>query len=72
MENEDDRKQAMSELRQGLGAEFKAIDVAYKQTRAKMNQHIHDKKVLRIQDGKAKLGDLSQETALQKRCHVTL
>lgn len=72
LDKEDERKQAMLQLRKGLGVEFKEINLAYKTTRAKMNLHINDKKVLRIQDGKAKLGDLSQETALQKRCHVML
>ena len=68
----DIRKQATLELRQGLGAKYREVDHAYKQTRAKMNRYLNDKKVIRLQDGKGKFSDVSQETALQNKCGVNV
>lgn len=65
-----EKKAGMKLLREGLGAEYKAADAAYKNMRAKMNHGMNERKVMRLQEGKAKLGDLSQETALKKRCNV--
>lgn len=64
------RKQRMKEIRETLGAEYRVADAAYKHARAKMNQKMNERRVLRVQQGKAKLGDLSQETALSKKCKV--
>lgn len=68
IENKEERKRRSKQLRETLGAEYKAADAQYKQARAKMNQRMNDRKVLRLKEGKAKLGDISQETALIKRC----
>lgn len=66
--DKEERKRRSKQLRETLGAEYKAADAQYKNARAKMNQRMNDRKVMRLKDGRAKLGDISQETALIKRC----
>ena len=70
IEDKDERRKATKALQQSLGAEFKAVTKEYFTERAKVVQITNDKKLMRYDIGRTTLGDLSQETALTKRCKL--
>jgi len=64
------RKKAQGELRHKKGAELRDMHKEIKEIRSKISLLRVSKKVMMLQDGKSTLGDVSQATALEKRCGI--
>ena len=64
------RKEAILAIRQGVAVHVKEAKAEYMALRARRDQAANEGRLARIEMGTATLGDLSQETALSKRCHV--
>lgn len=64
------RKKAQYDLRHKKGAEMRDMHKELQELRAKISLLRVSKKVMNIQEGKSALGDVSQATALEKRCGV--
>lgn len=68
-----DKKQRMKEqkiLRESKGTELNELKKDVKEMRAKATHLRLSKKLMMIQDGMSKLGDVSQATALEKKCGI--
>lgn len=70
IEDKEERKKANKALREGIVARFKEADAEYKELRALMNQLLNERKLVKITKGRDVIGDLSQQTALAKRCGI--
>ena len=71
VKDKDRRKELQKEFRATVLKEFKEKQKEIKQLRADISYNLQQKRLLRIKSGKALLKDVSQFTALDKRCKVT-
>lgn len=70
IEDKEARKVARKQLANTLGKEAKELEKEYHKTRGEYAYITTQRRLVRAKVGRASLGDLSQETALKKKCRV--
>lgn len=70
IKDKEKKKQAQKALRESMGKHMKALKKEVLDLRNRMVSLMLDKKLILILEGKSKLGNVSQQTALEKRCKV--